>query len=158
MSVQAQKILVGLLSLVLFVALAIAGGIDRSRRPQMAPDSAAVAAFTNPQFARGREVYAKYSCNACHGAAGKGGIRNLNAESGGQINGLLKVNESYSSKELAEKIRNGVTEVGKGDPTGPEPPLHMPAYRELISGQEMTDLVAYLMALSPRSDKPGGGW
>ena len=94
MSVQAQKILVGLLSLVLFVALAIAGGIDRSRRPQMAPDSAAVAAFTNPQFARGREVYAKYSCNACHGAAGKGGIRNLNAESGGQINGLLKVNES----------------------------------------------------------------
>lgn len=155
MSVTAQKVVVGLLSLALVAALAVAGAVDRRRRPVVAPDSAAVMAFTNPQFARGREVYVKYSCNACHGAGGRGGIRNLNAESGGQVNGLLHVNESYSAQELAEKIRSGVPEVGKGDPTGPEPPLHMPAYRDLIAGQEMTDLVVYLRSLAPDGEKSG---
>ena len=155
MSVAAQKILVGLLSLALVAALAMAGAVDRRRRPVVAPDSAAVAAFANPQIARGQELYVKYSCNACHGPSGRGGIRNLNAESGGQVNGLLHVNESYTAQELAEKIRNGVPQVGKGDPTGPEPPLRMPAYRDLIAGQEMTDLVAYLMSLAPKSEKSG---
>jgi cytochrome c1 len=84
---------------------------------------------------------------------------NLNAESGGQVNGLLHVSESYTPAELAEKIRTGVPTVGKADPTGPDPPLHMPPYRDLIAGQEMRDLVAYLMSLRPApGEAKSSGW
>jgi cytochrome c1 len=76
-------------------------------------------------------------------------MKNLNAETGGEVNGLLRVSETYAPAELAEKIRAGVPEVGKADPTGSEPPLRMPAYRDLVGGQELRDLVAYLMSLGP---------
>jgi cytochrome c1 len=84
---------------------------------------------------------------------------NINAESGGQVNGLLHVSESYTLAELADKIRAGVPTVGKADPTGPDPPLHMPAYRDLIAGQELRDLVAYIMSLRPASSEAkSSGW
>ena len=153
MSVTAQKLVVAILSLALVAALVVAGNVDRSRRPPAAPDSATVAAFVNPQLVRGREAFVKYSCNACHGPDGRGGIRNLNAESGGEVNGLLHVSESYTTEELADKLRKGVPEVGKGDPTGPEPPLKMPAYGDLISGQELKDLVAYVWNLGAGQQK-----
>jgi mono/diheme cytochrome c family protein len=151
MSLTVQKVLVGVLTLALAAALVFAGQIDRQRRPATAPDSGAVAAFVNPQLARGREAFIKYSCNACHGTSGRGGIRNLNAESGGEVNGLLHVAESYTADELAEKIQKGVPDVGKSDPTGPSPPLKMPAYGDLVGGTELKDLVAYVMSLG------GGG-
>ena len=150
MSVTAQKVVVALLSLALVAALVAVGSVDARReakarkRAESLLDDAA-----HPDLARGRAVFAKYSCNACHGAGGAGGIMNLNAESGGKVNGLLHVSESYTAAELAEKIRTGVPTIGKGDPTGPDPPLHMPPYRDLIAGQEMKDLVAYLMSLQP---------
>lgn len=156
MSVTVQKVLVAMLTLALVVALAIAGRVDAIRRPAVAPDSTTIAAFLNPQIARGREAYLKYSCNACHGQEGRGGVRNLNAESGGQINGLLHISESYKPEELAEKIRKGVSEVGKADPTGPQPPLKMPAYEELIGGQELKDLVAYVWSLGTGTQKKKG--
>jgi cytochrome c553 len=113
----------------------------------------------NPQIARGRAVFAKYGCNACHGAGGGGGIMNLNAEGGGRVNALLHVSETYTTSELAEKIRTGVPTVGKSDATGPDPPLHMPPSRDLIEGQEMRDLVAYLMSLRPTAGEPKStGW
>ena len=39
---------------------------------------------------------------------------NINAESGGKVNGLLHVSESYTADELAEKIRTGVPSGGQG--------------------------------------------
>jgi cytochrome c1 len=60
---------------------------------------------------------------------------------------------------VAEKVRGGVPTVGKNDPTGPDPPLHMPPYRDLIGGQEMRDLVAYLMSLRPApGETKASGW
>jgi mono/diheme cytochrome c family protein len=150
MNLTAQKLLVAFLSLALVAALVVAGRVDAQRQSvarkhaEVLLDDAA-----NPQLARGRAVFTRYSCNACHGPGGTGGIMNINAESGGKVNGLLHVSETYTAAELADKIRNGVQTVGKGDPTGPEPPLRMPAFRDLISGQEMRDLVAYLMSLRP---------
>jgi mono/diheme cytochrome c family protein len=149
-SVTAQKVLVGVLSIALVAALIVSGSVDGRR--QVDAQKHAVAMLddaANPQIARGRVVFVKYGCNACHAAGGAGGIMNLNAESGGQVNGLLHVSESYTPAELAEKIRTGVPTVGKADPTGPDPPLHMPPYRDLIAGQEMRDLVVYLMSLRP---------
>jgi cytochrome c553 len=150
MSLNGQKLLVAALSLALFGALIATAQVDARRQDEARKHAvAALDAAANPQLARGRAAFTKYSCNACHGPGGTGGIMNLNAESGGQVNGLLRVSETYTTAELAEKIRGGVPEVGKGDPTGPTPPLHMPAYRDLIAGQELTDLVAYLSSLRP---------
>ena len=111
----------------------------------------------NPQLARGRQVFLKYSCNACHGPNGEGGMNNVNSETGGKINGLTKLNETYTTEDLVARIQKGVPEVGKRDPTGPTPPLHMPAYQDLIAGQEMSDLVAYLTSLGPKKAK-GSEW
>lgn len=153
MSITTQKLLVAALSLALFAALIVAGRVDSSRRSDSSHGAPLTAATLDPQLQRGRLVFVKYSCNACHGPAGSGGIHNLNAETGGQINGLTKVSETYTTAELAEKIRTGVAVVEKADPTGPEPPLHMPAYRDLITGTEMQDLVAYLMSLGAGKPK-----
>jgi mono/diheme cytochrome c family protein len=158
MSLTGQKFLVAALSFALFCALIVVGGVDAKRRASQAraAASAAAAQATNPQLQRGRQVYVKYSCNACHGDRGAGGIKNLNAETGGEINGLLHLTETYTPAELDEQVRKGTSEVEKADPTGPDPPLHMPAYRDYIGGQEMKDLVAYLMSLQieePKSKK-----
>lgn len=150
MNLTAQKVLVATLSLALVAALIAAGSVD-ARRQALARKHAEVLLdeAVNPQLTRGKAVFARYSCNACHGQGGVGGIMNINAESGGKVNGLLHVSETYTEAELADKIRNGVPTVGKGDPTGPEPPLRMPSFRDLIAGQELRDLVAYLLSLRP---------
>jgi len=150
MSVTTQKLFVAFLSLALFAALVATGAVDARRQAEARKRAeATLDDAANPQIARGRAVFERYSCNACHGAGGAGGINNLNAESGGKVNGLLHVSETYSVSELQERIRGGVPTVGKADPTGLEPPLKMPPFRDLISGQEMSDLVAYLMSLKP---------
>jgi len=158
MNLTAQKFLVAALCLALFFALLIVGEVDAKRQAAQARAAAAgaTAEATNPQLQRGRQVFLKYSCNACHGDRGGGGIKNLNAETGGEINGLLHLTETYTTDELKEQIQKGTPEVEKDDPTGPDPPLHMPAYRDYIAGQEMQDLVAYLMSLQvgePKSKK-----
>ena len=160
MTVTAQKYLVASLSLALFAALIAVGGVDAQRRAQAAKSrQIAVAGALNPQLERGRMAFVKYSCNACHGMNGSGGIKNLNAQTGGEINGLTRVNETYTRQELMDRIRNGVPNVDKADATGPDPPLRMPAYKDLIGGQELDDLAAYLFSLKPAAEsKPSESW
>jgi mono/diheme cytochrome c family protein len=138
------------LSFALVAALAAVGSVDAKRRAEaMKTREPLSAGALNPQLARGKIVFQKYSCNACHGLDAQGGIKNLNAQTGGEVNGLLHVSETYTRQELLERIRNGVPSVDKADPTGPDPPLHMPPYKDLVSGQEMQDLASYLMSLRP---------
>jgi mono/diheme cytochrome c family protein len=160
MSVTGQKYLVAFLSLALAGALFAAGRVDAQRQAVARKHAEGLLdEAVHPQIARGKLVFAKYSCNACHGAGGSGGILNINAESGGRINGLQHVFESYTAAELAEKIRTGVGVVGKADPTGPEPPVRMPAFRDLIAGQEMNDLVNYVMSMRPAvADSGTAAW
>ena len=159
MSVTGQKLLVAFLSLALVGALVAAGAVDARRQAAARKQAEALLDdAANPQIARGKAVFVKYGCNACHSSGGVGGIHNLNAESGGMVNGLLHVSESYTAAEVADKIRNGVSEVGKADPTGPDPPLHMPPYRDLIAPQELKDLVTYLMSLRPPPGEKSASW
>jgi len=158
MSITAQKYLVAALSLALFAALVVVGGVDARRRASEERSRTSSGAVSlNPQLARGRQVFLKYSCNACHGMNGEGGISNLNSETGGKINGLTKLNETFTTEELVARIQKGVPEVGKEDPTGPDPPLRMPSYQNYITGQEMQDLTAYLTSLGPKKAK-GSEW
>ena len=154
MTLTTQKYLVATLSLALAVALGIVGVVENRMRSK--PDGAgtpATAGPLEPQTESGRQLYAKYSCIACHGPAGAGGVNNVNAQTGGKINGLLFVAESYTKEDLAKKILDGVPVVEQADPKGPRPPLAMPPYRGVISDQEMQDLVKYLFSLQPKGDK-----
>ena len=109
MSVTTQKLFVAFLSLALFAALVATGAVDARRQAEARKRAeATLDDAANPQIARGRAVFERYSCNACHGAGGAGGINNLNAESGGKVNGLLHVSETYSVSELQERIRGGL--------------------------------------------------
>lgn len=153
MSINAQKYLVAGLSLVLAGALVAVGAVEAKLRRGEAARASSTSGPLDPQLDKGRQVYEKYSCVACHGSAGAGGINNVNAQTGGKINGLRMVSESYTKQELVKKILDGVPVVEKADPNGPAPPLTMPAYRALLGTQELDDLVNYLFSLGPGTTK-----
>lgn len=152
MTVNGQKYLVASLSLLLLGALVVAGAVETRRRAAQEGQQRASGPL-DPQLDRGRQIYEKYSCIACHGPGGAGGVHNVNAQTGGMINGLRFVAETYTKQDLAKKILDGVPVVPKADPNGPNPPLAMPAYRGLIGYQEAQDLVEYLFSLKPPGAK-----
>ncbi len=140
-------------ALVLLVLAALGLGVrlevrpplpDPVRRPPspVAPASAAE---------RGRAVYLRYGCAMCHGADGKGGFANANAETGGKVPGLVYVKEGYTAGELRKKVLDGAPAIGKADPRGPVPPYRMPGWRSRMSDTEVNDLVEYLFGLYPKS-------
>lgn len=154
MTVTAQKYLVAALSLALLAAVGVAGSVEVQLRAQAAKEGAARSSGPlDPQLDRGRQVYEKYSCIACHGAGGVGGVHNVNAQTGGMINGVRFVAEAYTKADLGKKILDGVPVVPKADANGPNPPLAMPAYRGVIGYQELQDLTEYLFSLKPPGAK-----
>jgi len=151
MTVVAQKYLVSALSVLLLVAVGVAGIVDARRRAEAASVAGAGAGPLDPKLDRGRQLYERYSCIACHGTGGVGGVYNANAQTGGMINGLRFVAETYTREDLAKKILDGVQVVPKANTAGPSPPLAMPPYRGIIGVEEMEALVDYLFSLRPPS-------
>lgn len=92
---------------------------------------------------RGRAIYLRAGCVACHGSAGTGGHPNPHAR-GGVIPALAPLISTYNRSELLAKIQNGVvTEaVSKGGPL-----VVMPAWRGVLTTEEMDSLVDYLLTL-----------
>jgi mono/diheme cytochrome c family protein len=137
------------LSLLLLVAIVAAGSVESRLRLEAAKEGAVPSGPLDPALDRGRQLYEKYSCIACHGASGVGGVYNSNAQTGGLINGVRLVAETYTKEDLAKKILDGVPVVPKADPNGPNPPLAMPSYRGIVGVEEMRELVNYLFSLRP---------
>ena len=152
MSVTAQKFVVAALSLVLVAAVVAAGRVESRLQAEREEAGSARTGPLDPVLDRGRQLYDKYSCVACHGAGGAGGVYNANAQTGGMINGVRFVAETYTKEDLTKKILDGVPVVPKANPNGPNPPLAMPSYRGIIGVEEMRELVDYLFSLKP----PGG--
>ncbi len=100
---------------------------------------------------RGRLVYARYGCSMCHGAEGKGGVANPNAETAGLVPALTRVADGYTEDELRQLILRGTATIGKANPTGDRPPLRMPGWRDRMTDGDARDLVAYLMSLAPKT-------
>jgi mono/diheme cytochrome c family protein len=115
----------------------------RSAAPALAADTAA---------ARGGDVYARYGCAACHGADGKGGFANTNAETEGKVPPVVFVAEGFTRPELRRKILDGFATVGKKDAKGPRPPYRMPGWAGQMTDAEVSDLVEYLWSLYPKSE------
>ncbi|MBI4370213.1 MAG: c-type cytochrome [Elusimicrobia bacterium] len=120
--------------------------------------------------ARGKHVYEKYGCAGCHGVEAKEGRRNFNALGQGQdaaapdqIAEMAKGREptlpdtvgTFTRDELKLKIQNGVpsNNIVKFKADGPTPPLYMPAWKEKIKGQELEDLVTYLLSIAKKGEE-----
>ncbi|HEV2391792.1 MAG TPA: cytochrome c [Verrucomicrobiae bacterium] len=160
MSVTAQKYLVGFLGLILTGSVIATGYLDTQRRKkenaqQTSASAAAPAKPLSPELERGLKVYNEFSCQACHGPQGKGGVHNYNAQTAQEVPALIHVADGYKKDELIAKIQNGVPIEPKLDPNGPTPPLHMPGFKDLINQQQMEDLVAYLISLKPKGEDLG---
>lgn len=106
----------------------------------------------NTPAARGRLVYDKFGCAACHAADARGGTRNFNYENEVEPN-LRKTVSTFSREELRARISNGVAVVGKKDPKGATPPLYMPAWKDKIKGQDMEDLLTYLYSIAEKTEE-----
>src|SRR6202521_1889385 len=123
MSIIIQKYLVGIMGLILVGSVIATGYLDRQRRQKENAPGAAEAVQAQaplpPELERGTKIYADFSCAACHGAAGKGGVHNFNSQSGQAVPPLNRVAEGYTKPELIAKIQGGVPEEPKLDPNGP---------------------------------------
>lgn len=97
---------------------------------------------------RGEMIFNYAGCTGCHGAAGAGGYPNNNVV-GGKIPSLTMVADGYSKEELKEKLVKGVPEPAPEDFSKPKPMIHMPAWGDQLTGDELDSLVEYLFSLRP---------
>jgi mono/diheme cytochrome c family protein len=91
---------------------------------------------------------------ACHGPEGRGGHPNNNVP-GLAIPALPALVATYNKDELTARIRGGRV-PDKADPSGPAPLVKMPAWGEVLSEAEISEVADYLMALAPKDKK--GDW
>ena len=159
MSVITQKYLVGIMGLVLLGSILATGYLDSQRRKKEnvshGSEASAPALPLSPELQSGLKIYEEFSCLACHGPGGKGGVHNFNAQSGQEVPPLNHVADGYTKPELIAKIQMGVPVEPKLDPKGPEPPLHMPGFKDMLSDAQLNDLVAYLISLKPKGEESG---
>jgi mono/diheme cytochrome c family protein len=139
------------LALALLVAIATYG-VRAATRPPAPRVVRAAETADGTAIARGRQVYLRYGCSVCHGADGKGGFANANAETDGKVPAVNYVAEGFTKRELRKKILDGFAPVGKKDPNGPRPPFRMPGWAGQMSDGEVADLVEYLWSLYPKSE------
>ncbi len=116
----------------------------------------ALAAFSRKKFLtpaeRGRNIFLKYNCAVCHGVNGEGGVLNPNSIAK-YISPLLFVKEGYSKDEMKKFILNGNRDITKLKPDGPDPYFFMPAFKNIISNEEVSYLVEYLISLYPKKSE-----
>jgi len=158
-SVITQKFLVGIMGLVLLGSIIATGYLDFQRRKKEnvphGSEASAPALPLSPELQSGLKIYEEFSCLACHGPGGKGGVHNFNSQSGQEVPPLNHVADGYTKPELIAKIQTGVPVEPKLDPNGPEPPLRMPGFKDMLSDAQLNDLIAYLISLKPKGEESG---
>lgn len=91
-----------------------------------------VLAFAAGDAAKGKTVFESNNCSSCHNAD------STEQKMGPGLKGLFKKDKLANGKKPTEaNIKAQVEEGGGG----------MPAYKDLLSDQEKTDLLAYLKTL-----------
>lgn len=110
-----------------------------------------VPASPKDPLVKGRIVYQRYGCGACHGADAKGGVPNPGSQVD-PIPALDRVAEGFSADEIAKVILDGRNAVAK-DPNGIAPRLHMNSWRTLMDQDEVHALTDYLFSLMPKGEK-----
>ena len=107
------------------------------------PDDIAIAA--------GGQDFGRFGCAGCHGANLQGGAPNPNAQ-GEEVPSLLHLSSDYTQDEVVEIIRNG--RMPPLDNTkGPTPPLYMPAWKNMLSNEDIHQIVAFLWSKQEKSSE-----
>jgi mono/diheme cytochrome c family protein len=131
--------------LVLFLAGAAAvtgwvvGHSTRHTRTVTVAASGATAASTtpiDPHVAAGAHDFSVFACAQCHGDRGVGGVDP-------SVPALTTIAQSLTPTELRHIIDHGLGE--SANPTRP----YMPVWGEVISTQQVSDLISYLRAGLP---------
>ena len=100
---------------------------------------------------KGQRIFSRYGCVTCHGQGGKGGVRNLNAQ-GGEVPPIDKVREGFTEAEAEQVIRLGRRSVPE-DANAPMPQLRMNNWGQVMSEEDIHDLVKYLWTLAPKGEE-----
>ena len=90
----------------------------------------------------GKQNFARFGCAGCHGTELQGGVPNPNAQ-GGEVPSLLHVSDDYTQSEVTDIIRNGKVPP-MANAAGPMPPLYMPSWKNMLSNEDINQLVAFL--------------
>ena len=98
----------------------------------------------------GKQNFSRFGCVGCHGLQVQGGLPNPNSQ-GGEVPSLLHVADDYTKPEVANIIRNGKMPP-LADAKRPAPPLYMPAWRQMLTDEEVSRIVEYLWSLQPKKD------
>ena len=101
----------------------------------------------------GKRDFARFGCAGCHGTELEGGLANPNAQ-GGQVPSLVHLSDDYTKDEIIAVIRNGRAPP-LDNASGPTPPLYMPAWKSLLSDEDIHQLVEFLWS---RQEKAKAGW
>jgi mono/diheme cytochrome c family protein len=96
----------------------------------------ATAAGINPHVAAGAHEFVQFACAQCHGERGRGGVSP-------DVPALSSVAKQLTPAKLRSIINHGLGE--SANPTKP----YMPVWGEVISKQQVSDLIAYLRAGLP---------
>lgn len=111
--------------------------------------------FTWPEGdpVKGREVFVKLECYSCHAVSGE----TFPAPSGMAGPELSAMGPLHEAAYFAEAIinPNATVERGKGY-EATDGSSKMPSYNDLVTVQEVIDLVAYLKGLRPPPVAPAG--
>ncbi len=101
--------------------------------------------------AEGKTIYLRAGCVACHGPSGRGGHPNPHAH-GDVIPALAPLMSTYKADELKAKLERGVIpDTHDGRPAA----VVMPAWKDVLSEEELDGLTAYLLSLGegqPKAD------
>ena len=98
-------------------------------QPAVAVSPAAKADTTPDEFAVARATFQK-SCEGCHGADGKGGVKTVDGKK-------LKVPSFHEGHALTHKDEDFVKQIMNGGDG-------MPAYKDKLSPEEINDLVRFV--------------
>ncbi len=128
----------------LAVGLAIVAGfagwaVGHATRSGGAPVVSAAAVQStpvDPHVAAGAHLFVSFACAQCHGEWGRGGVSP-------DVPALTSVGKSMTAAQLRTIIDHGLGE--SKNPTKP----YMPVWGQVISSQQVADLIAYLRAGLP---------
>ncbi len=126
----------------LAVGLMIAAGfggwaVGHATRETTAPTpSSSSSATFDPHVASGAHIFVQFACSQCHGEQGRGGVSP-------DVPALTTIAKELKPAKLRSIIDHGLG--ASKDPTKP----YMPVWGEVISAQQVSDLIAYLGAGLP---------
>jgi mono/diheme cytochrome c family protein len=101
----------------------------------------------------GKQDFARFGCVGCHGTELQGGVPNPNAQ-GGEVPSLLHVSDDYTKDEVIGIIRNGRASP-LDNASGPTPPLYMPAWKKVLSDEDINRIADYLWS---KQEKKKDSW